>query len=218
MSRGDDNSLPFATSRTRVLNLRARWSWIQPIVQMPRIRKLLHRCLRHWMRVRETEFLRHYPDRLQTVLDGWFRYDPKQPPFTYGMGVEWLNQRMPRPDSIEWFQVHHACHYIAEWAVEVAQVHMPHLRWEIRRSSLHTTVIGFLHTGEIRWLFDVLFFEKLTARQILAWTRQLNPVAPVLRSGRRTRTGSKQLTCLIVPDSASLQLQDATRRSRVTRC
>ena len=210
MSRGADKSLHFATSRTRVLNLRTRWSWIEPIVQMPRIRNLLHRCLRHWMRVREAKFLRDFPSRLQIVQNGWFRYDPKLPPYTYGMGVEWLDRPMPRPDSIEWFQVHHACHYIAEWALEVAQLHMPQLRWEIRRSGLHSTVIGCLRTGEIRVIFDVLFFERLTARQILNWTREFNPVAPVLRSGRRPRNGSKQLACLIVPDSASLQLHDAT--------
>ena len=181
-------SLPFATSRTRVLNLRTRWSWIQPVVQMPRIKKLLHRCLRHWMRARETKFLRHYPDRLQTVLDGWFRYDPKLPPYTHGMGVEWLEQPVPRPDSIEWFQVDHACHYLADWAVEVAQVYMPRLRWQIRRSPLHSTVVGCEPFGEIRWIFDVLWFEVCSARQLLAWTRKIKPVAPVLRSGRRART------------------------------
>ena len=170
------------------MNLRTRWSWIQPVVQMPRIKKLLHRCLRHWMRTREGKFLRHYPKRLQTVLDGWFRYDPKLPPYTHGMGVEWLEQPVPQPDSIEWFQVDHACHYIAEWAVAVAQACMPRLSWKIRRSPLHSTVVGCEPSGEIRWIFDVLWFEALTARQILAWTREVNPIAPVLRSCRRSRT------------------------------
>lgn len=188
MTRRTDmsRSIPFATSRTRVLNLRARWSWIRPIVQMPRIRKLLHRCLRHWMRAREAQFLRDYPDRLWSVPDGWFRYDPKLPPYVHSMGDAWLEQRVPRPDSVEWFQVHHACHYLADWVLEVAQVHMPKLSWQVRRSSLHSTVIGYAKSGEIIWIFDVLWFEECTAKQILAWTRQVNPVAPKLRSRKRT--------------------------------
>lgn len=97
MTRRAYESLPFATSRTRVLNPRARWSWIQLIVQMPRIRKLLHRCLRRWMRVRETKFLRVYPDRLQTELDGRFRYEPKLPPCVHSMGGAWLTIGCPDP-------------------------------------------------------------------------------------------------------------------------
>ncbi len=169
-----------------MLNLRARWSWIRPIVQMPRIRKLLDHCLRHWMRSRKVLVLRKHPHLSPHQLDRSFRYDPKLPPYLHSMGDAWLEQRVPRPDSVEWFQVHHACHYLAEWAVEVALVHMPNLSWRVRRSSLHTTVIGYARSGEIHWIFDVLWFEECTARQILAWTREVNPVAPKLRSRKST--------------------------------
>jgi hypothetical protein len=62
---------------------------------------------------------------------------------------------------------------------------MPHLTWDIRESALHSTVVGYEKSGEIRWIFDILFFEEFSARQILDWTRKVNPVAPKLRSRRR---------------------------------
>lgn len=93
-----------------------------------------------------------------------------------------MNRRLPQAESVEWFQVEHACHYLVDWAVEVASVHMPQHRWEIRRSSLHSTVVGCQPSGEIRWIFDLLFFEEFSARQILDWTREVNPVAPRLGS------------------------------------
>ena len=174
--------IPFASARTKVLNLRRQWSRIKPIVQMPRIRKLLARSLGHWMRVRKEIFLVQHPELRQLHIDGWFRYDPKLPPYAHGAGSAWMNRRLPQAESVEWFQVEHACHYLVDWAVEVASVHMPQHRWEIRRSSLHSTVVGCQPSGEIRWIFDLLFFEEFSARQILDWTREVNPVAPGLGS------------------------------------
>lgn len=186
MTRRTDmsRSIPFATSRTRVLNLRARWSWIRPIVQMPRIRKLLHRCLRQYMQSRKREYVRKHakPGHDSRKL---FRYSTKRPPYSYTRGDFWCDHRIPAPDSVGWFQAYGACHWLAEWAVQVAPIHMPHLTWGIRESVLHSTVVGYEKSGEIRWIFDILFFEEFSARQILDWTRQVNPVAPKLRSRRR---------------------------------
>lgn len=186
MTRRTDmsRSILFATSRTRVLNLRARWSWIRPIVQMPRIRKLLHRCLRQYMQIRKREYVRKHakPGHDSRKL---FRYSTKRPPYSYTRGDFWCDHRIPAPDSVGWFQAYGACHWLAEWAVQVAPIHMPHLTWDIRESALHSTVVGYEKSGEIRWIFDILFFEEFSARQILDWTRKVNPVAPKLRSRRR---------------------------------
>jgi hypothetical protein len=177
--------IPFASPKTKVLNLRRRWPLIQPLVQMPRIQKLLARCLRHWMRVRKEIFLVRHPELRQLHIDGWFRYDPKLPPYAHGTGNAWWSRPLPRVDSIEWFQVEQACHYLVDWAVEVASVHMPRLSWEIRRSSLHSTVVGCESSGEIRWIFDILWFEELTVDEIMVWTRNVDPVAPKLQKPRR---------------------------------
>lgn len=179
----------FASSRTRVLDLRRHWSRIKPIVQMPRIRNLLHRCLRDCMRSRieNCSASQSRPGGKR----GRFRYSKRLPPIAYSWGDGWAYRRTPAPDSVGWFQVTGACHFLAGWAIVVASIYMPHLSWEIRHSDLHSTVVGCEASGEIRWIFDILWFEECTAKQLLDWTREVNPVAPKLGSSNRRKSPRK---------------------------
>lgn len=177
--------LPFPSSKTRVLDLRRRWSRIRPIVQMPKIRNLLHRCLRDCMLSRRQDYVANHARPGEAVKP--FRYSKKRPPIGYSMGDGWAYRRSPAPDSVGWFQVTGACHFLARWAIVVASIYMPHLNWEIRRSDLHSTVVGCLDSGEIIWIFDILAFEDLTAEQIMVWTRKVDPAFPDRRDLVRPR-------------------------------
>lgn len=183
-------AIPFPSSKTRVLDLRRRWPRIRPIVQMPRIRNLLHRCLRDYMSARKQTYVLNHakPGEDTSKL---FRYSKKRPPIGYSDGDGWLYRRMVAPDSVGWFQVRSAGHFLARWAIVVASIYMPHLNWEIRRSDLHSTVVGCLDSGEIIWIFDILAFEDLTADEILMWTRKVDPAFPDLRGrgGLKGRRG-----------------------------
>lgn len=179
--------IPFVSARTKVLNLRRQWPRIKPIVQMPRIRKLLHRCLREYMLSRKQDYILNHAKPGQDTSK-LFRYSKKRPPIGYSMGDGWAYRRSPAPDSVGWFQVTGACHFLADWAFVVASIYMPELNWEVRRSDLHSTVVGCDPSGEIRWIFDILFFEEFSARQILNWTREVNPVAPKLGSHNRHKS------------------------------
>jgi hypothetical protein len=121
-----------------------------------------------------------------------FRYSKKRPPIAYSWGDGWAYRRSPAPDSVGWFQVTGACHFLAKWAIVVASIYMPHLNWEVRRSKLHSTVVGCLDSGEILWIYDILAFEDLTADEILSWTRHVDPAAPDLR-GRGGLNGRRGL-------------------------
>lgn len=179
--------LPFASSRTSVLDLRRRWPRIRPIVQMSGIRNLLHRSLREYMSSRKQHYIVNHAQPGQDTSK-LFRYTKKRRPIGYSIRDGWAYGRSPAPDSVGWFQVTGACHFLADWAIVVAAIYMPHLRWEIRRSVLHSTVVGCEPSGEIRWIFDILWFEKCTAKKLVDWTRETNPVAPKL--GLRNRRKS----------------------------
>ena len=181
-----DPPLPFPSARTKVLDLRRRWPKIRPIVQTPKIRNLLHRCLRDYMSARKQTYILKHAKRGEDTSK-LFRYSKKRPPIGYSDGDGWLYRRMVAPDSVGWFQVRSAGHFLARWALVVASIYMPHLNWEIRRSDLHSTVVGCLDSGEVIWIFDILAFEDLTSDQILTWTRKVDPAFPDSRDLVRPR-------------------------------
>jgi hypothetical protein len=71
-----------------------------------------------------------------------------------------LSQRFyPKPDTMEFYQLHNAGHYLAPWLRELGKCVYPELKWGILVGDVHSTVYGADEIGSIKWIFDILNFD-----------------------------------------------------------
>jgi hypothetical protein len=75
----------------------------------------------------------------------------------------------PKPDSLDWWAIRHACHYVAPFALALAQRAYPDGDWGIIEGSQHSTVVDFLK----RRCFDILLYDE----------REIHPLALALQTG-----------------------------------
>lgn len=72
---------------------------------------------------------------------------------------ELASQFYPKPDSLEWYQLHNAGHYLAPWQRALGRRIFPELVWKIMTGDFHSTAYGTDKDGEIKIIFDILSFE-----------------------------------------------------------
>jgi hypothetical protein len=75
----------------------------------------------------------------------------------------------PKPESLDWWAIRHACHYVAPFALALAQRAYPDGDWGIVQGSQHSTVVDHLK----RRCFDILLYDE----------REIHPLALALQTG-----------------------------------
>lgn len=94
------------------------------------------------------------------------------------------NQFYPKPDTLEWYQLSNAAHYLAPWLLELGKCVYPKLEWRVMIGDQHSLVYATDAIGSISMLFDILYFRwpaidllELTTRKQVGppsnWTEEL---------------------------------------------
>jgi hypothetical protein len=79
----------------------------------------------------------------------------------------------PKPESLDWWAIRHACHYVAPFALALAQHAYPDGDWEIVEGNHHSTVVDHLH----RRCFDILLYDYKDQRN------HVHPLELALQTG-----------------------------------
>jgi hypothetical protein len=89
----------------------------------------------------------------------------------------WWRRCAPQPDTYEWYQLFGACHWLVPWLLKLGRLIFPDLKWMAVRGELHSFA-GGLEGTKPRMLFDILFFKKLSAQEIIGWFHGKPPSFP----------------------------------------
>jgi hypothetical protein len=65
----------------------------------------------------------------------------------------------PKPDSVDWYILHNAGHYLASWEKELAKCVFPDLEWRLMTGEVHSLAYGADRLGNIKIVFDILSFD-----------------------------------------------------------
>jgi hypothetical protein len=77
------------------------------------------------------------------------------------------NRFAPKPDTLEWFQCLAGCHRLAPFALELGKRMFPRGNWKLMTGAYHSVAYCTDPVGNIKILFDILLFDKMTATEII---------------------------------------------------
>ena len=69
------------------------------------------------------------------------------------------SQFYPKRDTMEWYQLHDAAHYLAPWLTILGKCLYPELEWRIMAGDCHSFAYGADKVGRIKRIFDITLFN-----------------------------------------------------------
>jgi hypothetical protein len=108
---------------------------------------------------------------------------------------ELAGQFYPKPESLDWYILHNAGHYLARWQRELGKLVFPDLEWKLLTGDVHSLAYGTDKLGNIKVIFDILSFD-------LGWTPTEVMEASSRRRSHPPETWGEQLTAR--PEDLSL--------------
>jgi hypothetical protein len=94
---------------------------------------------------------------------------------------------LPQPDTFEFYQLQGGCHFLAQWLTALGRGVFPDLVWKTLKGPRHSLACGTDKDGNIRILFDILQFQRMSAQQILKFASLPPRRRPVKRRFPRRR-------------------------------
>jgi hypothetical protein len=116
-------------------------------------------------------------DRWLMLTDDLFNAAVARGEFVWNLGdneeselersFEFRQQFYPQPDTLEWYQLFGACHWLAPFLKQLGKLAFPQWKWKGISGPLHSLAAGCDSAGNVRVVFDILNFDTRTAAQLL---------------------------------------------------
>lgn len=164
-------------SAIQVFDFEKDWHLVEPHLNHPKVKNALIRegfdlAAGPWTDTTSDYWAQKIMDRANdAIAKGDVRWEPADPDDP--TEEEWEEyfkierQFEPKPDSYEWYQCFHGCHWLAPFLRELGKRAFPSLTWKLMKGDDHSLAFGTNRKGNIRMIFDILNFKEMSAIELI---------------------------------------------------